>query len=256
MKNVRAADLQQSACLSHDFRAVGILLPALEVLRISSPRGECPVSISNQARKDQERGLGKDDAYLHEALTQMKNLHTLLLDFECDRRGDNEILARMNPILVSLPKLETIRIPLRMLVEDRRAVSPSRIDRLVDILPISLQRLTIKVDMCCQRYMHQPWPPSTTLLDFMEALTLLGRDAFPGLREVACCYITKVHRILSPNEEAEVLVGDFEASNLFDIEVDSYQRLESIQASLRQQNISFKVAYESWECHSCWPTWH
>lgn len=255
--NVRVAELQHSTFYSLDFGALGALLVNVEVLKISTPR-KTDWMFSRTGRRVQEKNLDEGIDYLQEALAQMKNLRSLFLDFTYDFFREGLPTTKL-PTLASLPKLETVSIPLQMLVDDRRRTRRNRIDRLVEVFPILLKRLTLKVDIPCQEYLSDSEddhpdrfvatsPDNETLLDFVESLSHVGQDAFPYLREVVCSYKRMVHRDVFAPEEAEPLARDFEEVGLLGVEVDSYQRLEQLRVSLQQRKTRFSVAFESLEC--------
>lgn len=208
---------------------------------------------------DKEFRLGDGNEYFREALTKMKDLHTLTLDLNYDAFSWGPGMpVPMNPTLASLPKLETVKIPLQMLIEDHRQrdtePNQNRLHRLVEVLPRSLRSLTITVEVYCD---HCAWdilsqggirPPSSTIVDFMEALSRLGHEAFPGLKEVICCY-SRTGLISSPDYgEREIESTDFGEDDLFEADAGSYGRLELLRTSLQQQQIQFKVAYDNIQC--------
>lgn len=262
--NLRVAELQQSALYSHDFRALGVVLADVEVLKISSPADATWMMFSDGARLKREQSLGEGIAYLQEALTRMKNLQTLSLDFTYNAFWKGTIPTKRAPILTSLPKLETVSAPLQMLVEDCRDYRRNPFDRLAEVFPTSLKRLDLKVDIYCSlaEFVLDADDLDLSndtcgkllerLLDFVESLTNLGHDAFPYLQEVMCCYRIRGHYgVVHPQEEAEIVSVDFEGNDLFGIDFDFFPRLEQLRASLQQQQIRFTVAYERVECTDC-----
>lgn len=263
------AELHHGTFYSRDFRTLGVLLANVEVLKISTPRHTLWM-LSHSRRREQEKleNLGEGIGYLQEALMRMKNLRTLVLDPTYDSFRKDQLPAIKLPILASLPKLETLSIPLQMLEDDGRRTRRDRPDRLVEVFPISLKRLTLKVDMPCQEYLSdledddtnypvETWPQNETLLDFVEALSHLGHDAFPYLRDVVCSYRRIVHREVFNPAAADPLARDLEEVDLLGVKVDSCQRLMQLRASLQQQQIRFSVACESVECtgDDCWDPW-
>lgn len=196
---------------------------------------------------------------------QMKNLHTLELDLQYRKSGTDKP-APKNPIPASLPKLATLKIPLAMLVMEHRRSDRNRINGLKNVLPRSLSHLTVTVEVDCSDHWwfegdhYSPtdptWPPTSEIgvLVFMEELSKLGREAFPDLCEVVCCYRMNRQEPRFQYGGVEEIRADFEGNNLFEFsEVDEDydpQRFELLQSSLQQQNWQFKVAYEHTHC-SC-----
>lgn len=256
--NVRVAELQYGTFYSLDFRALGALLPNIEVLKISTPRNMYWMD-KHTRRRGEQQDLGEGNDHLQGSLAQMKDLRSLLLDFTYDDLDRDRLPATKLPTLASLPKLETVSIPLEMLVDDCRRSLRNLIDYLVEVFPISLKRLTLKIDRNCVQHFWdsendilghpvETWPQNETLFDFLESLSHLGHDAFPYLREVVCSYRRMVHRDVFGPQEAEPLARDLEEVGLPGVGVGSYQRLEQLRLSLQQQQIRFSVAYESAKC--------
>lgn len=263
-KNIKKAELRQSACLSHDFLALGNLLAHVEVLKISSRgdvRSVLPFS-HDGSRVAKELRLDDGHEYFHEALQNMRNLHTLTLDLHYGAfSGKFGMPVPMNPTLASLPKLATIKIPLQMLIEDHgprdTEVSPNRTDRLVEILPKSLRSLTIMVEVCCTHHGQEPplseteiRPRSSTIIDFMEALSRLGHEAFPELKEVVCCYNMSGDDCSPDDGDGDFISTDFGEEDLFEADAGCSGRLDLLRMSLQQQQMQFKVAYDNVHCRT------
>lgn len=217
------------------------------------------------SRLENERSFRDGDECLQDALVRMKNLHTLELDLQYKER-DNNWPAPKNPILASLPKLSTLKVPLAMLVMEHRRSERNRIDQLKDVLPKSLRHLTVTVEVDCPAHwwfedeQYSPtdptWPPTSEIgvLVFMEQLSKLGREAFPNLCDILCCYKLNRQDPLLQYGGVEMITADFEGKNLLEFsEVDQDydpRRFELLQSSLQQQNWQFKVTYEYIHC-SC-----
>lgn len=255
--------MQQNPCFCLDVRALGILLPDLEVLKISNRF--VPTFSRGAHLHEDELFLSDGNSYLQKAILQMKNLHTLELDLQYTGRG-NERPAPKNPVLASLPKLATLKIPLAMLVMEHRRSNRDRISRLRNILPKSLRHLTVTIEVDCPDHWwfegepHSPtdptWPPTSTMgiLVFMETLSNLGCKAFPDICEIVCCYKMNCQDHRSQYGGEEMSKADFEEKDLFEFsEVDEDydpQRFELLQTSLQKQKWQFTVAYEHTHC-SC-----
>lgn len=257
--------MRHSACLSHDFLALGNLLAQVEVLKISS-RGDLRYALrpgqGDNSRMAKERRLDDGNEYFHEALNNMRNLHTLELDLHYGHfSGESGMPAPMNPILASLPKLATIKIPLQMLVKNHGSqdseFDSSRTDRLVEVLPKSLRSLTIMVEVRCLDHGWDPplfesemRPRSSTIIDFMETLSRLGHGAFPALKEVVCCYNMSGDEYSPDDGDRDIISTDFGEEDLFEADAACSGRFELLRMSLQQQQMRFKVAYDNIHCRS------
>lgn len=244
------------------------MIPNIEVLRLSN-RFVPTYALGTELQIQDEQSLSDGNGYLQEALVQMKNLHTLELDLQYRRNWDprDDKPAPKNASLASLPKLATLKIPLAMLVMEHRRTDRNRIDGLKDVLPKSLNHLTVTVEVECpdawwfENGTYSPtdptWPPTseTGVLVFMEALSKLGHEAFPDLCEIVCCYRVNSHGSGSQFGGIQTSSADFEEEDLFEFsEVDDNydpQRFELLRMSLQQLKWKFRVAYEDIHC-SCW----
>lgn len=263
--NVKVADLQQNPCLCHDFYALGTSFANVEVLKISNRfihKNIEELLYSRYSRLEHERSFSDGNGGLQDALVRMRDLHTLELDLQ-HGEDDPDWPAPKNPILASLPKLSTLKIPLAMLVMEHRRSNRNRIGQLKDVLPKSLSYLTFTVEVDCPDHWWSggphtdpTWPPTSKIgvLVFMEELSKLGREAFPDLCEIVCCYKLNLQDRRFQYGGVEIITTDFEGKNLFEFsEVDEDydpQRFELLQSSLQQQNWQFKVTYEHTHC-SC-----
>ncbi|KAH8777781.1 hypothetical protein F5883DRAFT_639829 [Diaporthe sp. PMI_573] len=259
LTNVKVAELQGGFYSGREFRHLGDLLPNMESLKLSIPmddwydRGNPEEPLGHQRIKD-----------LQGALSQMKDLHTLMLDlFYISDGSDVATVPPEGLTLASLPKLETLKIPLQMLVEEktRSAATGSlgRSDRLARLLPKSLKRLTFTVEVRClahwyvdhnnNTYLSSPnCTPGSTVIGLMEVLSRLGQDkVFPHLEEVVCCYSMKGYKDWLP--KVETPSTDLEGAVLFGLDdADSSQRLEQLRALVQLRSIRFGVAYEGLFC--------
>lgn len=255
-ENIKTAEFQDFVHLKGGFCEWSKLFPDLESLKI-------PVRIHNIGYV---RGWYGRDLFgeLQEAVAPMKNLHTLVLEFRYEGDWDRHIVRvpltalpkppRGNLAPASLPKLATITIPLELLVEEHIASTLTMDDYLASILPQSLRRLILTVQVCC----HGHWTgykdrsaagaPSITIIAFLEALSRLGHGAFPDLEEVVCCYSMKGYKSWPGFETVEIVSTNLEEMDLFELDTDSSERLEQLRASIQLQKIRFSVAFESLDC--------
>ncbi|POS73097.1 hypothetical protein DHEL01_v208503 [Diaporthe helianthi] len=257
-KTVKVAEIRDFLCIDREFRGFGDLLPNLESLKLSlmmddfyncsGPDGTC------------KRGQNRFED-IQACLKKMKNLKTLSLELShsCKIIDMTKLPARgLN--LASLVNLETVRMPLLILAggDEDTTIGESIKSRLAGSLPRYLKRLTVTVEVSCLARWHgdgttkvyRPTStPTSTLLDFMEAILSLGAGSFPHLEEVVCCYSMKGYRRREELEIADTGSTDLEEAGLFDLEDDGFQRFKELRRSVRLQGVRLGVAYEQLCAH-------
>lgn len=239
--------MQQVACHPRDFRALGILLADLEVLKISSrPTG--PLSLY-----EPEHQFDKGNGYLRNSFAQMKNLHTLIFDLNWGRSAyDYMRPGDMDPNLASLPKLTTVKIPLAILVGgiDITDYDVIYLDR---NLPPSLKQLAVTINCFVENYLWNETlrslkfdadPPA--MLHLLGRISSLGHQAFPALQEIICCYrfCDSGCPAMGQINELGQRVTPEKWWDYFGFDSDNYVCLDQLRVMLQSQQIRFRVIVE------------
>lgn len=248
-KAVKSAEIRDCLCVDREFRRYGELLPNLESLKLSLVMDDFYNCSDQKDARGQNRFEDPEGA-----LSGIKSLRTLSLDLSHTCKAiDKAKLPAKGLSLASLVNLEIVRMPLLILAGGETTTSESIKSRLARTLPRYLKHLTVTVEVSCLAYWYGDGTTDvfsststsvSTLLGLMEALSSLGREVFPYLGDVVCCYSMKGYRRRQEIEIAETTSTDLEEAGLFGLDGDSSQRLEQLRRSVQGSSISFGVAYE------------
>ncbi|KAG8167731.1 hypothetical protein KVR01_003420 [Diaporthe batatas] len=246
---IKTAELRDCLCGDRELRGFGSVFPNLESFKLSLMMDDfCNSSDANGARGENRF----ED--LEGSLRKMKSLHTLNLEFSHTFKAiDMSKLPAEGLSLASLVNLAILRIPLMILAGGDDTTSWSIGSRLARNLPRYLKHLTVSIEVSSLTHWYGDGATDvssatstqiSTILGFIEALSSLGTEVFPHLKEVVCCYTMKGYRRRQEIEIAEATSTDLEEADLFGLDEDSSQRLEKLRRSVRRSQIRFSVAYE------------